>query len=309
MTDPNPGRAAGLKIDTISHLVVTVSDRARGSEFYKGLLGFSPVGSDMMAECGAHQVLAAPSGQRLILAEAANRHDLRETGVHQAYSVTASDRERIVAKLAAEGNRVLRYKEDQPAEANDNYYLFDPDGNRIQLVAGARGGIHHACVQVSDILWSERFYRDVLGFPIEHRVGWKTADYIRARKWANGEEDMAPGTRRLDKRYTVMVNRATVPRVNMQLFFRAGDAVIGTYLANKHFQEPPEEQLAGVPRIGLAVARHVLDDAAKRLSVHGRPFLGPTAQPASSPFEAVLYFKDMGGNFLELCTPRRGATL
>lgn len=302
--DARPVRSAGLAIDSISHLVVAVSDRVRSAVFYRDMLGFKPAGSDMLAECGSHDVLATASGQLVALAETTGRPDLRETGVHQAYRVTTAEREQIVSRLTAAGIDVLRYGEDRPAEAGDNVYVFDPDGNRVQLVVGARGGIDHAAVQVPDVLWAERFWGSELGLPVDHRVGWKTGDYVRAKKWADGEEQMAPGTRRLDKRYTVMVNRKTVARCNMQLFYRAGDAVLGIYLANKHLQEPPETQIIGVPRTAFCASRQTLDRAAEVLATHERPFKGPIGQPASSPFEAVLYFKDNGGNFFELCTRR-----
>ena len=158
--------------------------------------------------------------------------------------------------------------------------------------------------------WNKEFYGSELRLPISHRVGWKTADYARARKWAAGEEDMAPGTRRLDQRYSVMVDRKTVPRANMQMFVDVGGgSVLGVYLANKHFQEPLEEQLVGAPRTVLAVPnRAALDGAARALAAHQRPYQGPVAHPDSSPFEASLYFKDLGGNFLELCVARKGAS-
>lgn len=305
--DQSPVRAPGLSIDAISHLVVAVSDCARAAAFYRDLLGFTHVGSDILPDCSSHEIVSTASGQRVVLAEVKGRPDLRETGVHQAYRVTAADREQIVARLNKAGVEVKRYIEDRPAEERDNFYLFDPDGNRVQLVAAARGGIDHACVQVPDILWAERFWGIELGLVPDHRVGWKTADYVRARLWAEGLEDMAPGTRRMDKRYTVMVNRKTVPRCSMQLFYRAGDAIIGIYLANKHYQAPPEEQITGVPRVAFSASRSTLDLAAEALAAHGRPFAGPIVQPASSPFEAVVSFRDNGGNFFELTTPRRGA--
>lgn len=304
--DLRPVRVAGLAIEAISHLVVAVSDRARATAFYRDMLGFTHAGADMLPDCGVHDVLTTASGQRIVLAEYKGQPDLRETGVHQAYRVAAADRAEIVARLAKAGVEVFRYIEDRPAEERDNCYFFDPEGNRVQLVVAPRSGIDHVCVQVADILWAERFYGSELGLAADHRVGWRTGDYVRARRWAEGEEDMAPGTRRLDKRYTVMVNRKTVPRCNMQLFYRAGDAVIGIYLANKHFQEPPEDQIVGIPRTAFTAPRKTLDDAAMVLQAHGRRFQGPIAQPASSPFEAVLYFKDNGGNFLELNTPRGG---
>jgi catechol-2,3-dioxygenase len=288
---------------------VTVGDCHEAIGFYARLFGLAgEEGDEQLPGCGHHRVLRLPSGQRLVLTAQDGRPDLAETGVHQAYRVGRSRREAIRSRLGARGIEIFAYKEDRPAEEADNFYFRDPDGNRVQIVAGDGGAqepaIDHACVQLADILWAERFYGTELGLAVDHRVGWRTADYVRARKWAEGEEDMAPGTRRMDKRYTVMVNRKTVPRANMQIFYRAGGSVIGLYLANKHFQEPPEEQLVGAPRIALKTSRAALDRAASRLEAHKRPFLGPLLHPDSAPLEASLYFKDTGGNFLELCALR-----
>jgi catechol-2,3-dioxygenase len=304
-----PARSDSLALAGFAHLLVTVADCHRAAGFYARVFGLGDADSDSLPGCGHHAVLRLGRGEALVLCEQAERPDLTETGVHQAYRVGRAQRDAIAARLAAEGVAIFAYKEDRPAEASENFYFFDPDGNRLQLVvsdAAADGVlIDHACVQVADILWAERFYGAELGLAVDHRVGWRTEDYARARRWAAGEEEMAPGTRRLDKRYTVMVAKKTVPRANMQLFYRAGDGIIGLYLANKHFQEPPEEQLVGAPRLAFRCARPVLDQAAARLEAHGRDFLGPMEHPASSPLEASLYFKDTGGNFLELCAPRK----
>jgi catechol-2,3-dioxygenase len=304
-----PARSDSLALAGFAHLLVTVADCHRAAAFYARLFGLGDAASDALPGCGHHAVLRLAGGEALVLCEQGERPDLRETGVHQAYRVSRARRDAIAARLGEEGIAVFSYKEDRPAEASDNVYFFDPDGNRIQLVAGEAAAegvrIDHACVLVADILWAERFYGAELGLAVDHRTGWRTEDYARARRWAAGEEEMAPGTRRLDKRYTVMVAKKTVPRANMQLFYRAGDGVIGLYLANKHFQEPPEEQLVGAPRLAFRTSRPALDQAAARLETHRRDCLGPMEHPASSPLEASLYFKDTGGNFLELCAPRK----
>jgi catechol-2,3-dioxygenase len=311
-------RTSTLDVTGIAYLAIDVGDLDRAEDFYSRVLGLKAIGRDILPSCGAHAVLTTASGQRVVLSANGDRPDLRETGVHQAYRVSREARAAITKVLLAEGIDIRTCKEDRPAEERDNFYFCDPDGNRLQLVltdaneaspADGLAGIDHAALQAADMLWAEAFYAEELGLPVEHRVGWKTADYVRARKWAAGEEDMAPGTRRLDQRYTVMVNRKTVPRANMQLFLLAGRSAIGVYLANKHFQEPPEEQLVGTPRIALAApGRDVLDAAARRLAFHRRPFEGPVAHPSSAPIEASLYFKDPGGNFLELCVTRKGKT-
>jgi catechol 2,3-dioxygenase-like lactoylglutathione lyase family enzyme len=307
----SPRLVRSLSVDGIGHLAVPVTDLPAAAEFYKDL-GFTEFGTDVIPQCGAHSAFRSASGQMLALVPTTAMTDLRETGVHQAYRVSAAEREAIRARFTAKGIVPFTYKEDRPAEENDNFYLFDPSGNRVQLVvvqgakAGGVLGIDHAAVQVADMLWAEKFYGEDLGLAVDHRIGWKTGDYVRARKWASGEEDMAPGTRRLDQRYTVMVDRKTVPRCNMQLFYRLGDAVIGIYLANKHFQESPEEQAVGTPRIAFAASRDELARAAKLLAATGRVVVeGPVVHPASSVLEASVYFRDPGGNFIELCTPRR----
>jgi catechol-2,3-dioxygenase len=311
-------RASAVDVTDIAGLAVEVDDLDRAADFYARVLGLNPVGRDVLPACGAHAALRAPSGQWVVISANADRPDLCETGVHQAYRVSQEARTAITKALIAEGVEIRTYKEDRPAEERDNFYFCDPAGNRLQLVtatgnevpsAAGLFGIDHAAVQVADMMWAEAFHADELGLPVDHRVGWRTADYVRARKWAAGKEDMAPGTRRLDQRYTVMVNRKTVPRANMQLYLRAGRGAIGVYLANKHFQEPPEEQLVGTPRIVLAVAsRDRLDAAARRLAFHRRAFDGPVIHPLSAPLEASLYFKDPGGNFFELCVARKGAS-
>ncbi len=297
----------GIAIDDISHLAVEVADLDRAQGFYRDVLGLEAIGSDVWPDCGHHLALRAPSGQGLILAENPNRPDLSDTGVHQAYRVGPGFKESVQGKLKDAGTEVHRYLEDRPAEVKDNFYFSDPDGNRIQLVetdgaAYTVTGIDHAGIQVADILWAEEFYIGVLGLGVEHRMGWNTADYVRARDWADGKEDMAPGTRRLDKRYTVMVDRKTVPRANMQIFLGVGRASLAVFLANQHFQEPLEEQLVGTPRVAFTTTAQGLDRAAQALDRHQIAFAGPVDHPSAAPVGRSLYFKDPGGNFLEFCT-------
>ena len=139
---------------------------------------------------------------------------------------------------------------------------------------------------------------------MDHRIGWRTADYVRAQLWGEGKEHMAPGTRRWDQRYTVMEQKRRIPRPNTQLFLRVGDGVVGVYLATQHRQEPPEKQIVGTPRIGLSVSRTMLDETVKLLEERRVPVHGPVEHPASSPIAASVYVKDPGANFLELCVPR-----
>lgn len=302
-----------LSVSGISHLVLEVSDLQRGEEFYREILGFEILGRDRWPDAGRNSLLATAGDQHVILSESAAPATLRESGVHQAYRAARASRDAIAKKLAAHGTEIFHYKEDRPAEAEDNFYCHDPDGNRLQLVisnedSGAAAtvqAIDHAAVEVVDIEWAENFYVNILSLTVDHRVGWRTEDYVRAKLWGEGKEEMAPGTRRWDKRYTVMEQKRRLPRPNTHFFVRAGDSVIGIYLATQHRQEPPEEQAVGTPRVALRTDTGALETAAEWLTRAGAPFQGPLSHPSSAPIAASLYFKDSGGNFLELAVPRR----
>lgn len=304
------GDGQNLAAEGLSHLVVEVEDLSI-AEFYRDVLGFQEAGSDALPECGTSRALRAADGGLVVLAHRTDRPDLTATGVHQAYGVRPETRARIADVLAAHGIPVFSYKEDRPAEERDNFYFHDPAGNRIQLVTStaANGGppaLDHAGVQVANMWWAETFYTGTLACAVEHRVGWKTADYARAQLWAEGKEDMAPGTRRKDRRYSSMVNQRELPRVNLQIYLRIGEVPFAVYLANQHFQEPPEEALAGTPRTGFAVSEETLAQVCRRLDAERWPFRGPVAHGAG-PVAKSLYFKDPGGNFIELAVRRHTA--
>jgi catechol 2,3-dioxygenase-like lactoylglutathione lyase family enzyme len=292
----------------ISHLVVEVSDLERSRRFYE-LLGFVGAGLESWPDCNESTTLKTASKQCLVLCRRTQPNVSTDTGVHQAYRVGAGWHEKIAEKLKAQSVEIHNYKEDRPAEAPANFYFHDPDANRIQLVASndAADGVQaidHAAVEVVDIEWAEDFYVNLLGLPVDCRIGWRTEDYLRAKLWGEGKEAMAPGTRRWDKRYTVMEQKRLLPRPNTHFFVRAGEAVLGIYLATQHRQEPPEEQPVGTPRIALATDSRGIETVAKALEESGKPVAGPKIHPASTPIASSVYFKDPGGNFLELCVVR-----
>jgi catechol 2,3-dioxygenase-like lactoylglutathione lyase family enzyme len=293
---------SGLSATGLSHFVIEVGDLSI-AEFYRDSLGFTEAGHDVISNCPASVALAGADGGFVVLAKGNNRPDLNATGVHQAYRIGAESRDRIKEALIQQGITVHTYKEDRPAEEDDPLYFTDPAGNRVQLVTGngadSAPALDHAAVQVANMWWAEEFYTKTLTCEVEHRVGWKTADYARAQLWADGKEDMAPGTRRMDKRYTSMVKNREMPRVNLQLYLRIGQAPFGVYLSNQHFQEPPEENLVGTPRTAFAVSADMIDDTCRRLEAARWPFKGPVAHGGGSIIRS-LYFKDPGGNFIEL---------
>ena len=303
---------SAIALAGISHVAVLVGDLTAAQAFYVDMLGFGPVGRDVLPNCGRHLLLATGSGQLVALCEGDRDAGLVLTGIHHAYRVSASARDEILARLQSSGTVVHRYKEDRPAEDKDNVYLFDPFGNRLQLVtmtndkaprAGGAiliAGIDHAAVQAADVEWQEKFYTRHLGLSVDHVVGWRTADYARARDWGDGKDPMAPGCRRWDKRYNIMHGKDPVPRPNVQLFVTVGDAVLGIYLADMHFQEPPEEAIVGLPRIAFAVAPRDFDRMVDMLSDWG-PIIGPVDHPSGSPRSRSVFCKDPGANFLEFC--------
>lgn len=301
-----------VALSGISHVAVLVGDLPVAQAFYVDMLGFALVGRDVLPHCGRHVLLSSASGQLVALCEGDRDPGLVLTGIHNAYRVSPAARDEILARMQTSGTVVHRYKEDRPAEDKDNLYLYDPFGNRLQLVtvlddraplAGDKpliAGIDHAAVQAADVEWQEKFYTRHLGLPIEHVVGWRTADYARARDWGDGKDPMAPGCRRWDKRYNIMHGKDPVPRPNVQLFVSAGDAVLGIYLADTHFQEPPEEQVVGLPRIAFTVSPRELDRLAEVLSDWG-PIVGAIDHPAGSSRKRSVFCKDPGANFLEFC--------
>jgi catechol 2,3-dioxygenase-like lactoylglutathione lyase family enzyme len=302
-TDP------AIRIAGYSHLALLIADRDIAREFYCDVLGFRFVGTDILPGCERHIVVATASDQLIALCDGISDPALADTGAHQAFRVSENAREEIVARLNRRGVGIHRYKEDRAAEDTDNLYFYDPFGNRLQLVSRRSiapssttliEGIDHAAVQAIDVEWEEKFYVGHLGLPIDQVVGWRTSDYVRARLWGEGKEEMAPGTRRWDKRYNVMHGKDPVPRPNAQLFVRLGDQTLGIYLADKHFQEPPEEVLVGAPRLAFTILREDMERLAERLSDWG-PTVGPVQHPPSALRNQSIYFKDPGSNFLEFC--------
>lgn len=291
----------------LSHLVVEVADLDAAEAFYRDGLGLAPVGRDAWPDVGANAVLRAGE-QLLVLAHNPAKPDLSASGVHQAYRIAGGSREPLRARLEGLGSTVETYREDRPAEADDNFYVRDPSGNRVQLVANGQAGnggvtgIDHACVQDYDMQWSEKFYGDMLGMPLDHVSGLTTEDHVRARDWAEEKIAMAPGCCRMVRYYREIPGQNRMqPRPTLQLYFRVGTEVIGIYMAMEDYAEPPEESRVGTPRLGIAVAPGGLDALAERLAARGRPFAGPVAHGANVPVARSLYARDTGGNFIEFC--------
>jgi catechol 2,3-dioxygenase-like lactoylglutathione lyase family enzyme len=300
-----------LTVHAIAHVTIEVSDLQRALAFYAGLIGGQP--SKVAAWPGKDETaLRFPSGQFLVLKSSADPRTLPDSAVHQAYRAAPAAIDRILQSLGGDAGGVHRYYEDRPAERADNCYFADPEGNRIQLIADAAcsapgiAAIDHAIVLASDMEWIEEFYCDQLGLVVEHRVGWNTADYIRARAWGEGKEDMAPGTRRWDERYRDIPGAKPgqgrrLARPNMQIFLQTGESILGIYLSPVHVQESPPRLALGTPRIGFWTDRATLERAVAVLGKTRATVAGPVHHVSGSPVAASLYFRDPCGNFIELC--------
>lgn len=295
-----------FEITGISHIAVAVSDPPAARIFYSSVLGFDAIADGTMPECGDHVLLRAASGQIVALC----RNDWRaapEAAVHNAYRVSAAQRDAILARLRQREVAVHRYREDRPRENDDNCYFEDPDGNRIQLVVDAAArdtgiaGIDHVALQTFDIEWEEKLYIRTAGLAVDHVVGWRTTDHQRAKLWGEGQEEMMPGARRWDKRYTIRAGEPPkIARPNMQIYLDAGKDGIAIYLAAEHYQIQPAQHLVGTPRLAFKVAAP-LDDVAQKLVKCGRKIVGPIEHPANSWVRRSVYCRDIGGNFIEFC--------
>ena len=83
-----------------------------------------------------------------------------------------------------------------------------------------------------------------------------------------------------------------------------GGALMPLFLARRHEEEPPPEQLRGTPRHAFPVTPQQMEKATEVLHRYDVGFEGPVEHPAPCPAKSSLYFKDPSSNFLELCVPR-----
>lgn len=305
------GEAPSPALKGISHVAIEVADPDAALAFYGETLGAGSARVDdwpIDGECA----LALASGQVLALTPSGTPRSFPETGFHQAYRASPAAIEAIVARLEAAGPEVRRYREDRAAESGFSVHAADPFGNRVQFVAhegsgaSAHGihGIDHAVLLATDMEWEEEFFAERLGLSVDHRVGWATGDFVKAREWYAGERtEMAPGTRRIDRRYRDLPGGGgrDVPRPNTQLFFDLGDGVLGIFLALSYDQQPAPELTRGSPRIAIAAERAELDRWARALEGGDGAVEGPVIHPGGGPIAASLYFRDPCGNFIELC--------
>jgi catechol-2,3-dioxygenase len=296
------------KIKGISHVVIDVEALDVAETFYNAL-GFASVGHDLWPVAGGapSATLKAGAGQYVVLAKGPALNDPRISAAHTAYALPKTARDKLVESLTKKGVTVHRFREDRPSEVADNVYVDDPSGNRIQLVArdGAPAlAIDHVGLETNNILWSREFYQTWLGFPIEHRVGWKTDDYLAAKSLGEKGMDAAmPGSRYWNERYSQFETEKKALRPCPQLYFTIGGTSLAVYLASRQYQAPRDDVLSGTPGIGLSTTDEGLKQIAGFLREQDRAIEGPVTH-GKGPIAASLSVKDPGANFLEFCVLR-----
>lgn len=302
--------ALSAQIKGISHVTVEVGDLDAAETFYVSTLGFAAVGRDLWPVDGGAPTLTLKAGsQYVVLVKRAPRNDPRTLAAHQAYAMTADARTKLIESLTAKGVTIHRFREDRPTEADNNVYIDDPSGNRIQFVArdAAKAlAIDHVGIETNNILWSRQFYESWFGFKVEHRVGWKTSDYVAAKSLGEkGMEAAMPGARYWNERYSQFETERKALRPCAQLYFGlGGGASLAVYLAPRQYQAPRDDLVRGTPCLGLATSDEGLKQAVDYLRELGRDCEGPVTHGKDSPISASVYVKDPGANFLELCVAR-----
>ncbi len=85
-----------------------------------------------------------------------------------------------------------------------------------------------------------------------------------------------------------------------------GDWLFALMLPRAEMPMPPPDEFHGTNgfRHAFHVDREVFPRVIERLRARGVPFEGPVAHPAHGPLGESVYFKDPGGNFIEVCWRR-----
>jgi catechol 2,3-dioxygenase len=125
-----------MKIDSLGHVVLKVSNLQKSEDFYHGLLGMEIVarleqGNMTFFSLGNHHDLAIQA-----LGDSAEKPDEKSTGLaHVAFKI-GNDMDALVsAKQELEAAGVTSMPIDH--EVTKSLYFADPDGNTIELYIDA----------------------------------------------------------------------------------------------------------------------------------------------------------------------------
>lgn len=134
--------------------------------------------------------------------------------------------------------------------------------------------ISHSGINEIDLKEAEEFYAAIFGAAITNRVNFNTNDARRGR--------------------------------SVHTSVRLADWLFALALPKGEMPLPPAESVRGTDgfRHGFHVKREVFPEIIERLQARGVPFEGPVLHPANGPFGESVFFKDPGGNFIEVCWRR-----
>jgi catechol-2,3-dioxygenase len=134
--------------------------------------------------------------------------------------------------------------------------------------------ISHSAINVTDLKEAEEFYADLFGGLITNRVNFNTDDAKRGR--------------------------------SVHTSVSLNDWLFAVCLPRGQMPMPPDDVLRGTGgfRHGFRLSRAAFDQLIDRLRYYEVPFEGPVTHPDNGPLGQSVYFKDPGGNFLEVCWRR-----
>ncbi len=242
-------RSSLITCDALLGADVEVRDVAEARPFYELLFASLP-GQWDADEQSARFVCR---GQTIRLIAVPKPSVYPDSGRHHAYRLGREQLDAAVDRLTAAGRAVDWWREDHPDEREVTAYVQDPSGNRIQLVPAINEDclLDHLMVEVHDLELAEVFWVRVLGGAIDYYHGRRSRDYLESIAWGEGRDPCAPWTRLMPGAGIGNPERAQrrAAHPNQQLYLRLGAGRLGLVLSPRHRQEPPEEQIAGTPRV------------------------------------------------------------
>ena len=134
--------------------------------------------------------------------------------------------------------------------------------------------ISHSGINVIDLKEAEDFYADIFGAEITNRVNFNTDDARRGR--------------------------------SVHTSISVADWLFAIVLPKAEMPMPDAATLRGTNgfRHGFRVSRDQFPGIVERLRARGVPIEGPVQHPEIGPLGESVYFKDPGGNFIEVCWRR-----
>ena len=118
---------ARIKINTINHVGLPISDRAGAMKMYRDVMGLGVIPHQVEGNTLAWTEFEDGSMLHLIDPPAAGRGDGRQ---HVAFEVDDLD---VVIKALEEAGVALSGKPDVRADGQRHLFVHDPDGNRIEI--------------------------------------------------------------------------------------------------------------------------------------------------------------------------------